>query len=138
MASNLWYAKVFKNIYTIVKSKMPLNLAKYSINFTSEVVNDTPTRFPTVCINELPAYEIGRDIDNTEINAIEESIRVYVYCNTNMTDCSTIMNEAVLQMKALRFNVTSFPLYSKTNNVVNGVATFRRTIGRGDTDLVIN
>lgn len=135
MADDLWFSKVFTRVYTTVKSRMSQNL-KLKLNFTSDEVNDTPTVFPTVYVSELPGLEIGRDVDNTGINAIEESIRIYVYCNTGKATCKKIMNEAVLQMKALRFNITSLPAYSQKANIVNGVATFSRVIGRGDIDLV--
>jgi hypothetical protein len=134
---NLWFSKVFNLVYTKVKAQMEANLSAIQFNFTSGGVNDTPSVFPTVYIAELPGYEIGRDIDNRDINAIEENIRIYVYSNKGQTQCKKIMMEAVLQMKALRFNITSMPLYSQNGNVVNAVATFSRVVGRGDTDMVI-
>lgn len=133
---NLWFSKIFDLVYTKVKNQMIANL-NCNLNFTSGGVNDTPSVFPTVYIAELPGFEIGRDIDNRDINAVEENIRIYVYSNKGQTQCKKIMMEAVLQMKALRFNITSMPLFSKNGNIVNGVATFSRVVGRGDTDMVI-
>lgn len=133
---SLWFSKIFNLVYTKVKSQMIANL-NCNLNFTSGGVNDTPSKFPTVYIAELPGFEVGRDVDNRDINAVEENIRIYVYSNKGQTECKKIMMEAVLQMKALRFNITSMPLFSQNGNVVNGVATFSRVVGRGDTDLVI-
>jgi hypothetical protein len=133
---SLWFSKIFNLVYTKVKNQMIANL-NCNLNFTSGGVNDTPSVFPTVYIEELPGFEIGRDIDNRDINAVEENIRIYVYSNKGQTQCKKIMMEAVLQMKALRFNITSMPLFSKNGNIVNGVATFSRVVGRGDTDMVI-
>lgn len=133
---SLWFSKIFNLVYTKVKNQMIANL-NCNLNFTSGGVNDTPSKFPTVYIAELPGVEIGRDIDNQDINAIEENIRIFVYSNKGQTECKKIMMEAVLQMKALRFNITAMPLFSQNGNVVNGVATFNRVVGRGDTDMVI-
>jgi hypothetical protein len=133
---SIWFSKIFNLVYTKVKNQMIANL-NCNLNFTSGGVNDTPSVFPTVYIAELPGFEIGRDIDNRDINAVEENIRIYVYSNKGQTQCKKIMMEAVLQMKALRFNITSMPLFSKNGNIVNGVATFSRVVGRGDTDMVI-
>ena len=133
---SLWFSKIFNLVYTKVKNQMIANL-NCNLNFTSGGVNDTPSKFPTVYIAELPGVEIGRDIDNQDINAIEENIRIFVYSNKGQTECKKIMMEAVLQMKALRFNITAMPLFSQNGNIVNGVATFNRVVGRGDTDMVI-
>ena len=133
---SLWFSKIFNLVYTKVKNQMIANL-NCNLNFTSGGVNDTPSKFPTVYIAELPGVEIGRDINNQDINAIEENIRIFVYSNKGQTECKKIMMEAVLQMKALRFNITAMPLFSQNGNIVNGVATFNRVVGRGDTDMVI-
>lgn len=133
---SLWFSKIFNLVYTKVKNQMIANL-NCNLNFTSGGVNDTPSKFPTVYIAELPGVEIGRDLDNQDINAIEENIRIFVYSNKGQTECKKIMMEAVLQMKALRFNITAMPLFSQNGNIVNGVATFNRVVGRGDTDMVI-
>lgn len=133
---SLWFSKIFNLVYTKVKKQMIANL-NCNLNFTSGGVNDTPSKFPTVYIAELPGVEIGRDINNQDINAIEENIRIFVYSNKGQTECKKIMMEAVLQMKALRFNITAMPLFSQNGNIVNGVATFNRVVGRGDTDMVI-
>jgi hypothetical protein len=66
---------------------------------------------------------------------LTETIEVIVYTK-NRQQCKTIINEAVVQMKAISFDVTMMPIITTDDNVYSGVARFRRIVGSGDTDLV--
>jgi hypothetical protein len=138
MASENWFANLEATIFTIVKFRLERSLkSKYpSLFCTTSGQTDADPVFPTVYIHELPGREIGSDLENATVNAVEETLQVEVTTNTSKTDCKTVMTETMLQFKALRFNVSTLPLFSIEGNTHRGVARFRRVVGRDDSDIV--
>lgn len=139
MNNEFWFEQIEDRILTIVKTRMTERLGdEYpTMFFTSDGEVHKDMVFPTVYVRELTGYENGRDLDNTTINAIMETLQMEVYSDSGKADCKNIMHEVINQMKALRFNVMAMPIYQQNGNVDRGVARFRRMIGAGDTDIII-
>lgn len=133
-----WYEQVESRVLTLVRYRMQRALqgkTSKNIKFTSDGESDAAPYFPTCYIHALQAMETGGDLEGRTINGMVFTIEVQTYCRDRQ-ECIMIMNEAVYQMKQLAFEATAMPIVSTTNNVANGVARFRRTIGAGDVDIV--
>lgn len=134
---NAWFASVEAKIFNIVsyRLKRALNMSDRDIKCTTDGQSNSTAVFPTFYLHELSPVEFGQDITNKTINAITETIEIIVYTK-NRQQCKKIINEAVVQMKALGFDITMMPIITTDDNVYSGVARFRRIIGSGDADLV--
>ncbi len=134
---NAWFASVEAKIFNIVsyRLKKALKMSDKDIKCTTDGQSNSTAVFPTFYLHELSPIESGQDLDNKTINAITETIEIIVYTK-NRQQCKKIVNEAVVQMKALGFDITMMPIITTDQNVYDGVARFRRIIGSGDTDLV--
>ena len=119
--------RVFTQVSYMLKKKYP------KLNCTSKGQNVGASQFPTVYMHELPPLEVGNDLENATINAVQSTIEIQVFTENNETLCQQIMNEAVLEMKRFRFSVVSMPIVDTDGDVSSGVARFRRLVGSGDT-----
>lgn len=138
MVDERWYESLESTIYTLVSYRTKKALegkTSKAIKFTSVGENDASPYFPTCYIHELQPAEFGQDIEGRSINAVIETMECIVY-SRDKTECKTILNECVFQMKQLKFNVTAMPIISTRDNVHNGVTRFRRLVGANDADLV--
>ena len=130
-----WFARLESKILTIIKARMQKQSKYRDVYFTSES-GLTPTKFPTVSIEELQPSETGQDLTNQTVNAVVETIQVITYTDTTKADCKKLMSEVILQFKRLGFNATMMPIYQTSfENVHQGIARFRRVIGAADADL---
>lgn len=134
---NAWFASLEAKIFNIVsyRLKKALGMSDKDIKCTTDGQSSTTAVFPTFYLHELSPMEEGNDIENKTINAVTETIEIIVYTK-NRQQCKKIINEAVLQMKGISFDVTMMPIITTDDNVYSGVARFRRIVGSGDTDLV--
>lgn len=126
-----WYTNVgqFVMLQTLPKLQSGVKLVE-------DVAPDTPASFPTIFYTQLNPVEIGQDLENREINAIDCTVEVRGYVNTGKSsDCKRLLNPVIEGFKRYGFNVSMFPIYSKSRNTVEGIVRFRRVIGAGDTDL---
>lgn len=124
------FGSILNRIFTQVSYMLK---KKYSaLNCTTKGENVGQAQFPTMYMHELPAVETANDLDNTTINAIICTIEIQVFTKNNETMCKDIMNDAVLEMKRFRFNVTDMPIVDTSNYISKGVARFRRIVGSGD------
>ena len=120
-------SKVFTQVSYMLKKK-------YSgLNCTTKGENLGEAKFPTLYMRELPAVEMGNDLDNTTINLIRCTIEIQVFTKDDETKCKEIMNQAVAEMKRFRFNVTAMPIVETNDTISRGVARFSRVVGSGDT-----
>ncbi len=135
--NNAWFASLEAKIFNIVsyRLKRSLGMSDSDIKCTTDGQSSATAVFPTFYLHELSPVETGNDIENKTINALTETIEIIVYTK-NRQQCKKIINEAVLQMKAISFDVTMMPIITTDDNVYSGVARFRRIVGSGDTDLV--
>lgn len=134
---NTWFTSLEAKIFNIVsyRLKKALKMSDKDIKCTTDGQSNSTAVFPTFYLHELSPVETGNDLENKTINALTETIEIIVYTK-NRQQCKKIINEAVLQMKAISFDVTMMPIVTTDDNVYSGVARFRRIVGSGDTDLV--
>lgn len=138
MAGEFWWDEIDSYLYTYlnVKLKSALLSDYPQLYVTTSPSTQAAARFPTVYIHSLESSEYGSDLDNTGIHGILKSIQVDVMSNTTLADSKTVMREVVSLMKAKRFSIDEFPIYSSENNVYTGICRFRRMIGAEDSEIV--
>lgn len=125
------FSSILNRVFTQVSYMLK---KKYStLNCTTKGENVGTAQFPTLYMKELPAVEIGNDLDNTTVNAVMCTIEIQVFTKNDEAKCKSIMNDAVLEMKRFRFNATAMPIVETNNYISSGVARFRRVVGSGDT-----
>lgn len=137
MDNERWYEALESNIFTLVSHRIRKALTgkvSKTIKFTTEGQSDAVPYFPTCYIHELTPAESGNDLEGRTINAVIETIEVIVYADSK-SDCKMITDEAVFQMKRLRFSVTAMPIITEDGRVSSGACRFRRVIGADDKDL---
>ncbi len=138
MVDERWYEKLESSIFTVINYRVKTALTgKVSkpIRFTTTGESDSVPYFPTCYIHELTPIEAGHTLDGSTINAVTETMEIIVYTRTR-DECKLIMNEAVHQMKRLRFSITAMPIHTEDGKVFSGVCRFRRLIGADDTDWI--
>ena len=126
MEFNEILSRVFTQVSYMMKKKYP------ALNCTTKGENVGTAQFPTLYMKELAAVEMGNDLDNTTVNAVMCTIEIQVFTKNDEAKCKDIMNDAVLEMKRFRFNVTAMPIVETNNYISSGVARFRRVVGNGD------
>lgn len=133
---NSWFASLEAKIFNIVsyRLKKALGYSDSDIKCTTDGHSGTTAVFPTFYFHELSPFESGQDVENKTLNAITETIEIIVYTKDRQ-QCKTIINQAVVQMKALGFDITMMPVITTDQNVYDGIARFRRLVGSGDIDL---
>lgn len=133
--SETWFMKIEPSVFTIFKTRMSGKFPDVFYTTANQDVNER--KFPCVFIREVEQVETGNDLDNVTINAVRSSFRVQVFSKTAAENRS-IMAEAVLQLKKMRFNVISMPVFAseRDKSVFLSDARFSRIIGGGDRDIV--
>lgn len=131
MNGELWFSELESRLFTIFKTRMKaqFNNAKFTTNDQQIIERN----FPVVYFHELEQVETGNDLDNTSVNAINETIQIQVYAK-NADDCRNLSAASVSQMKSLRFNVIAMPIYTHTEDgrLFLSSMRFRRVYGGGD------
>lgn len=121
-------------VFSRIKNKYPQSLkTKYpdTTFTTSDRVPESPT-FPNVYVHELSSVERGRDLDGTSLNAVLSTIQVEVTDNESMSNAKEVMNNVVMTMKSMRYEVVVMPEFRNPQNLFKVVARFRRVIGAYD------
>jgi hypothetical protein len=117
--------RVFTQVSYMLKKKYP------KLNCTTKRENIGDSQFPTLYMSELQT-EVGNDLENVTINAVQSTIEIQAYTKNSETYCKEIMSEAVTEMKRFRFYVISMPTVTTSGEITTGVARFRRIVGSGD------
>lgn len=133
--SEIWFMNIEPYVFTVFKKRMKDKFPH--AYYTTENQNVTEKKFPCVYLHLVDQAEIGNDLDNTTVNAVRANFRVQVFSKTAAENRS-IMTEAVMQLKQLRFNVTMMPVFAaeRDKSVFFSDARFSRVIGAGDRDIV--
>ena len=106
-------------------------LSQYpNLNITTEQ-KDNPSVFPNVYIHEENSREVGNDIDNRTLNAVESYIHIVVSTNTSQAESKIVKNAVLDVMKYLRYTLRSSDSF-KINNVHTYNLHFKRTLCPGD------
>lgn len=130
----MWTSDIESMVFTRVKAKGNNALkSKYpNIYFTTSDKTQKQPQFPTVYLHEVGSVERGMDLENTEINAVLNTIQVDVTDNESQGRVKEVMNNIVKTMKSMGFTVISLPEFQNTNDIYRQTARFRRMIGKGD------
>ena len=137
MASKTWFGFLESTIFSRVSNGL-ITAYGDSLNCTMDEINGLPSEFPTMELRELEPLEIGQDLENTSVNAVRETIQIRLFAQ-DKESLKKLCRLATVQMKDLKFNVTSMFFVQQLNSdVYFAAARFRRVVGAGDTDIVIN
>ena len=132
----LWYMYVKKRVFDKIKKKsMPYLEEKYTdVNFTSQAVTETPSKFPCIEITELPGVESGNTLANDEVSGYLATFQVNVYSEKGESVAWDVMGEIISHFKKdLSFTLVAMPVSTKIGNITRYSARCRRMIGAGDT-----
>lgn len=120
-------------IFTIFKSKLKSIYGnKYpAISFSDEINNEEPS-YPNVYIAHIGSGERGMALDNSNVNAIQDTIQIQVTSNASKNDAKTVAWGCVDILKELSYTVSGLPLMSIRNSVYTYSITATRVIGQGE------
>lgn len=133
MASETWYSGIEATVFTQLQYMLKKKYPKLTCRTTSEVI--TPPQFPTLYLHEKQD-EIGQDLTNETVNAVESTIYVRVWTNTTEAECREILASATQELKRFHYNVRNLPTTQITDKIAFGEVMARRVIGGGDRDIV--
>lgn len=128
MLPTIVYSRIVAEFSADIKAQYKMTNA----NFSSVSTSDTPSVFPFVYVNGLPASEVGQDLEATSINGGLFTFQVDVYDNASQQTARAVMGEIVRIMKRMRFDIVSMPSFESADKVNRCTARFRRVIGAGD------
>lgn len=139
MVSETWFAEIESTIFTYLQHMLSeVEDAPYpDINWTTSNQNISDIDvFPAVYVHLLPPLEIGNDLYNADIPALNTTFEIQVFSDKSETHCRKIMTSCVLEMKKLRFNIQMLPDPQVQNKKYFAIARFNRIIASGDADIV--
>ena len=115
-------------------SEMQKLQKKYlDFTLTTSTVSSTEPTFPTLVLQQLETPEVGQDLDNTTVNAINATFQIDVIDNQkNRTRVKEIMGHVKRIMKSMRFNLRDAPDMD-TEDEKRSILRATRIIGSGDT-----
>lgn len=140
-ADSLWYLDIEPKIFTLIKGKTYSKLKKKypTILFTSidAMPTDGETYSHTVYIHEIGGLEMGKDLDNTGVNAYECTFEVKVSVTSENSNKKTEVREITGYIaeafKSLKFDIILMPTVEITDSAYTVPMRFRRVIGANDT-----
>ena len=130
-----WFADIEPRLFTIFKKRMKESFP--NVFYTTANENVKESKFPCVLFHEIGQEEIGQDLDNVTVNAVRSTIQVQVY-SKKAAECKEVTSAAVAQLKQLRYNIASMPIYNSERGGEIHFSAIRahRVIGGGDIDIV--
>lgn len=140
-ADSLWYLDIEPKIFTLIKGKTYSKLKKKypTILFTSidAMPTDGETYSHTVYIHEIGGLEMGKDLDNTGVNAYECTFEVKVSVTSENSNKKTEVREITGYIaeafKSLKFDIILMPTVEISDSAYTVPMRFRRIIGANDT-----
>lgn len=131
-----WVTDLDNVILAMVKNKFPSDKkTKYgltSTSFTSKDISPTEAKFPKIKIKIVGLKEVGMDLDNVTINAVDATVQVDVVTNVKQSDADAIMGEIMDVFKGMRFNIPTMPISTQEDDIFRSTMRVRRIIGSGD------
>lgn len=129
-----WYSQIQSVLFTRLKYALcDASDAPFpGLNCTTGMLNADETEFPTLYLQTVGIREIGRDIDNTSVNAVSFTGQIQVISDEDEQVSLEIVNEAVSELKGMRFNINSLPIVYTENNIHIATIRFERKIGAQD------
>lgn len=125
-----WYEDTASRIFTYHVTKLRKDFPGIVVN--RDVKPFKPSEFPAVFYNVVSIAERGEDLNNQTINAVEMTLEVTVYTNTNLPQNKEISGRIVSLFKDLGFKVPMMPAYENSGNIYVSISRYRRVIGAGD------
>lgn len=98
---------------------------------TDDIDPDDP-EFPLLFLQTLGLREMGRDIENQYVNAVNYAGQITVYTDEDEQASLLIANEAVRVLKGLRFNIAMLPMPYRRDNIFYASFRFSRVVGAQD------
>ena len=137
MSNTNWIFALLPKVFTKVKTEFSQTIKdKYSMtakNFSTEDAMNVKPVFPFVWIQQISCQEVGNDIDNTDINAVNVTFQIETYDSDSASKAKECMTEAMRIMKSMRFNVLPDSLIStKDDGLHRVVMRFSRIIAYND------
>lgn len=132
MSNNGWIFDVSSIVFTNIEYKLKKKLiGTYpNISFTTSDKNKI-TKFPTVYFHEIAGNEVGKDLENDEVNGINAAYQVEIYSDKDQETCKNVAKEVVKVMKELHFSTTT-PTFQNESTTYRLILRFSRNIGSGD------
>lgn len=133
----MWVTDRENEIYTYLKYRALVALqTKYpNLFFTQDdSVNESP-KFPCVYVHFLSPIEMGQELDNSSVNAIELTVQIDVTVaeHMGMAAATEVSDNVVENLKRLRFSILGFPEFSNLDTTTKRkVIRAERTIGVDD------
>lgn len=129
--------RVFSRINNKVKSKLKSEYPRLSCTNSDRNIEtkdkDSNDDYPLIYVHELSSPEIGSTLDGETINGLLSSFEITVFADSNQDDAKVVMNEVVLVMKSMRYQMIGSPFNDNDNGLYRRIARFRRVIGASDT-----
>lgn len=141
MISDVWYSEIESTLYTHLQYKLadmvgaPYPQLNCTTSSQSESIDNIDI-FPTLYIHMLSPIEIGNDLRNEQVAAVNATIELQVFSDVSESECRKIITSAVQEMKSLHFNVAMFPDPQTADKKYFAIARFTRVIASGDQDIV--
>ena len=141
MVSETWFSTIESTILTTLKYNLTQKLLAPYPNLkctTSSQVEsmDNVKDFPTLYVHMLPPLEVGQDLTNETVNAINCTFEVEAFSDKSETECSNIIISAIKIMKSLKFNINMFPDPQSADKRYFALMRCNRVIGNADEDIV--
>lgn len=139
--SDTWYTEIESTLLTVLEYKLVerIDAPFPQLTCTTSSENDSIegiANFPTLYIHLLPLVEVGMDLTNESVNAVNATLELQVFSNKSETECQKIMARCLQEMKLLHFNVNMFPDPQTANKKYFAIARCNRIIAGGDSEIV--
>ena len=131
---NLWCFELADKIFTYVKTVATHSLIDEfpNIFFTQSSINEGNAKYPTIYIHELPGSEVGQDLVNETINAIDYNMQVEVITDNTQEDARVVVAEIADIFKGMGFNLKQFPTFDNSITEYRTIMRVGRVIGKGN------
>lgn len=88
--------------------------------------------FPFIYLHRILGTETALDLERDTLNGALLTYEIRVTSNDSHSQANDIMNSITKAMKSMKFNSTSLPLPSDSNNLHKITARWQRTFNSGD------
>ena len=128
----MWSDEILYIVFNRIKDDEEIQKME-ELYLTTSMVSSTKPKFPTLLLQQLETPEIGQDLDNTTVNAVNAGFQIDVVDNQKTRErVNKIVSIVQRILKSMRFNVTRQPDMD-TQDEKRSVIRATRIIASGDT-----
>lgn len=134
----VWYSQVETDIFTQIKYRLSNALLttfpNLYITMDDSVIQEP--KFPTVYIHFMQSVELAKNLDGTDVNAIQLTVQyeITVSKEQGMNVARMVYGELATILKNMAFTMMSLADFeNNSNDTKRMVGRSRRIIGNGDT-----